>query len=81
MLLAINCAGVLCIIGYAVDFASMTMFNANSIVSDLFVSCAFAALGFTLRSLLVQNAAHRGEYLLIQWQGADATALSVPLMM
>ena len=63
MLLAINCAGVLCIIGDATGFASMTMFNANSIVSGLFVSCAFAALGFTLRSLLVQNAAHRGEYL------------------
>ena len=63
LLLALICAGVLCILGYAADYNSLTMFNANSIISGLFVSCAFPALGFTLRSLLGQNAAHRGEYL------------------
>ena len=63
ILLALSCAGVLLILSWVIDCNNKMLLNTNSITSGLFVSCTFAVLGFTLRSLLYQNGVCRGDYL------------------
>ena len=60
--LALSCTGVLFILSWIMDFSVLTMLNANSITSGLFVSFTFAVLGFALRSLLTQQKAYREDY-------------------